>query len=571
MTESTDAGTRRWGFDPRLFQVARSTRRSLVLAVVAGALTAGLVVSQAWLLADLVSAAVVHHRGLSDVVLPLVLLLGVVIGRAALAWASERLANTAAAAATSEMRMALAEGMASGRTVPPEQGATGTLLVLATSGVDGLQSYFGRYLPQLLLAVIVPVTVIAVVAGVDIVSALIIAVTVPLIPLFMGLVGASTAARTQRQMRTLQRLAGHFLDVVEGLATLKVFGRARAQVQAVRAMTDRYRVATMATLRVAFLSSLILELLATVSVALVAVAVGLRLLAGHLGLQTALFVLVLAPEAYLPLRLLGGSFHASAEGVQASRQVFEALDGDRDVHGGVVHDGVVKGGTAPVPDLGRATVTVAEVTVTYPGRDEPAVTSMSFDVRPGEVVALTGPSGCGKSTVLAAVLGLVPVQLGTVRVGDVALGELDRRAWHSQLAWVAQRPHLFARSVADNVRLGHPDAGDDDVRRVLDDVGLGAVIDRLPGGIHAALGDRGGGLSAGERQRVALARAFVRDAPLLLLDEPTANLDGRTEEEVLDALERAVRGRTVLLVAHRPALIALADRTVPVAVVGVPS
>ncbi len=203
---------------------------------------------------------------------------------------------------------------------------SGSLVVLATSGIDALDSYFARYLPQLFLAVIVPVTVVVVVLGADWISAVIIAVTVPLIPVFMALVGASTKARMERQARLLQRLAGHFLDVVAGLPTLKVFGRAKAQVAAVRDITDRYRTATMATLKVAFLSSLILELLATISVALVAVAVGLRLLGGHLSLATALFVLILAPEAYLPLRLLGTNYHASAEGMKAAEEVFEVLE-----------------------------------------------------------------------------------------------------------------------------------------------------------------------------------------------------------------------------------------------------
>jgi ATP-binding cassette, subfamily C, bacterial CydCD len=554
MTTSIDHGTRSRLFDPRLLELTRSTRHVLALAVATGVATSGLVVAQAWLLADVVAAAVDDRRGVAALAAPLALLLGAVTGRAMVAWLSERLAQRSSASATSELRMELASAVSDGRGLRHAPGEAGALVVLATSGIDALDAYFGRYLPQVVLAVIVPVTVIAVVAGADWVSALILAVTVPLVPVFMGLVGASTAARTRRQMRTLQRLSGHFLDVVEGLPTLKVFGRARVQARAVRQMTDRYRVATMATLRVAFLSSLILELLATVSVALVAVAVGLRLLSGHLDFRTGLFVLVLAPEAYLPLRQLGAQFHASAEGLRAADDVFDVVHGPRPVGGG----------EEPVPDLDRVSLAVSEVTVTYPGRTGPALAPVSLRVEPDEVVALTGPSGSGKSTLLSVVLGLVPPSGGVVWVGSTDLARLDRRAWHQEIAWVPQRPHLFARSIADNIRIGRPGASDHEVGDAVERVGLADVVSRLPDGIETVLGDRGAGLSAGERQRVALARAWIGDARLLLLDEPTANLDGVTERDVLNALERLMEGRTVLLVAHRPALVAMADRVVVV-------
>jgi thiol reductant ABC exporter CydD subunit len=429
---------------------------------------------------------------------------------------------------------------------------TGALAVLATHGIDALDGYFSRYLPQVFLAVIVPVTVVAVVAGLDWISAAIIAVTVPLIPLFMALVGASTGERTERQIHTLQRLAGHFLDAVAGLPTLKVFGRAKAQATAIGEMTDRYRHTTMLTLRLAFLSSLVLELLATISVALVAVAVGLRLLGGHLDLRTALFVLILAPEAYLPFRLLGTNFHASAEGMKAAEQVFSVVERPLPPAGTVT----------ATPDPSVTGISLDNIEVTYPGRGQPALRRISFRVDPAEVVAVVGPSGCGKSTLLGVLLGLISPDSGSVRVGGFDLRELDIGSWRSRLAWVPQHPHLFAASMADNVRLGRPDAPARAVAGAVADAGLDEVVDRLPRGLDTRLGERGAGLSAGERQRVALARAFLMNAPLLLLDEPTANLDGATESTVLGGIRRLVEGRTVLLVAHRPELVALADRVV---------
>jgi len=525
------------------------------MMVVLGVATACLVVSQAWLIAHTISDVLVAHDGLALIRLPVTLLLTVIVGRATAGWLSERMADRASASAKSDLREALVEQIARLGPAGMDTERSGRLVVLATSGIDALDSYFARYLPQLFLAVIIPVAVVAVALGADWISAAIIAVTVPLIPLFLSLVGATANARMERQARLLQQLAGHFLDVVAGLPTLKVFGRAKAQVSMVRQMTDRYRAATMGTLKVAFLSSLILELLATISVALVAVAVGLRLLGGHLSLATALFVLILAPEAYLPLRQLGLNYHASVEGMIAAADVFEILERPLPLHGT----------RQDVPDPSGCTLRVDRLEVRYPGRVVPACSGLTLAVDPGEVVALAGPSGCGKSTLLGVVLGLVPVSGGSLRVGAVDLADLDPDSWRAQIAWVPQRPHLFARSIAENVRLGRPDATDDAVRTAVEDAGLGAVVAQLPDGLETVLGHGGSGLSAGERQRIALARAFVRDAPLLLLDEPTANLDGRTEEGVLDAVRRLMAGRTVIIAAHRPSLLTLADRVVHLA------
>jgi len=536
--------------DPRLLRYAHTTRRFIVLAIGIGGATALLVVAQAWLIATIVNDAFFHHGSLSSLRHPLLALLAVIVGRAVLAWATERAAHRASASAKSELRHSATEHIAAIGPGALEQQDNGRLTVLVTTGIDALDGYFSRYLPQLFLAVIVPVTIIAVVAGADWISAVLIAVTVPLIPVFMGLVGLTTRDRTAARMRSLQRLAGHFLDVVAGLPTLKVFGRAKAQARAIAEVTDRYRTTTLATLKLTFLSSLILELLATVSVALVAVAVGLRLLDGNMNFHAALFVLVLAPEAYLPLRALGANFHASADGMKAAEEVFELLEvpvGDRPA------------GTAQPRN---ANIRIAGLEVTYPARRIPALQGADLVVEPGETVALTGPSGCGKSTLISVILGLRSPSAGEVQLGGEDLRDLDLDAWRAGIGWVPQRPHLFARSVADNVRVGRPGATDAEVAAALHAAGLTPAVRRLPQGVETRLGDGGAGLSAGERQRLALARAFVRDAPLLVLDEPTASLDAGTEADVLDAVRRLTEGRTALIVAHRPALAALADRVV---------
>jgi thiol reductant ABC exporter CydD subunit len=518
--------------------------------VVVGGLTALLLIAQAWLIAHVVAGAFLEHRSLGSLRGALVALVGVIAGRSVLAWAAEGVAHRASASAKSELRLAAATHVAGLGPAGLEGAQAGRLTTLMTMGIDALDGYFARYLPQLFLAVIVPVAVIAVVAGADWVSAVLIAVSLPLIPLFMALVGATTKDRTTARMRSLQKLAGHFLDVVQGLPTLKVFGRAKAQARSIADVTDRYRTTTLATLRLTFLSSLILELLATVSVALVAVAVGLRLLGGDMSFRDALFVLVLAPEAYLPLRALGANYHASADGMQAAQDVFALLEQPA---------ATPTGGTRKALDT---SITLHGLEVVYPDRRVLALDDADLVIAPGEIVAVTGPSGCGKSTLLSVILGLRLPQAGSVCLGGVDLKDLDLDDWRSRVGWVPQRPHLFARSVADNIRLGCPDASDAAVAAALEAAGLTEVIGRLPDGVDTLLREGGAGLSAGERQRVSLARAFVRDAPLLLLDEPTASLDGETEADVLAAVRRLVNGRTAVIVAHRPALAALSDRVV---------
>ncbi|SCF68685.1 ATP-binding cassette, subfamily C, CydCD, partial [Streptomyces sp. Ncost-T6T-2b] len=394
-----------------------------------------------------------------------------------------------------------------------------------------------------------PVAVLARIVTEDWVSAAIIVVTLPLIPLFMILIGWATQSRMDRQWQLLSRLSGHFLDVVAGLPTLKVFGRAKAQAESIRTITSDYRRATLRTLRIAFLSSFALELLATLSVALVAVTIGMRLVHGELDLYTGLVVLILAPEAYLPIRQVGAQYHAAAEGLSAAEEIFAVLETEPRTSG-----------NEDAPDTLR--LELADVTVRHEGRAEPSLDAASLTVEPGETVALVGPSGVGKSTLLNVILGFARPDEGQVRVGGRDLAGLDPERWRSRIAWVPQRPHLFAGTIAENVRLARPDADDEAVVAALRDAGAYDFVAALPDGMLTALGEDGAGLSAGQRQRIALARAFLADRPLLLLDEPTASLDGESEAGIVDAVRRLAAGRTVLLVVHRPALLAVADRVV---------
>ena len=540
--------------DRRLLASARIAAAALAAAVLLGVATAALAIAQAWLLARAVTDAFLGGASAGALAVPLTALAGVLGARAILAWAGEAVAQRISATVKSDLR-----GRLLGRAVAlgprwASEARSAEVALLATRGLDALDGYFARYLPQVALAAIVPAIVVVALFLVDVVAGVTVLLTVPLVPVFMALIGMASEARRRRRWTALSRLAGRFLDVVAGLPTLRSFGRAEAQVESLRRVTDAYRRETMATLRVAFLSAFALELLSTLSVALVAVGVGLRLVDGGMTLEAGLFVLVLAPEAYLPLRRLGAEFHASEEGRAAAAAAFEISDTPAPGSGTRVD----------VPDVRHGALLVEDVTVVQPGREVAAPARASLIVRAGEMVAVTGASGAGKSTLLAVILGLEPASSGRVLVTGVggasaAVAELDGEAWRRTVAWVPQQPFLFAGSVADNVRLAVPDAVDADVAEVLAAVGL-ADVDPL-----LLLGERGVGLSSGQRRRLGVARALLRRAPLLLLDEPTAGLDDIAEATVLAAIRGAARsGAAVLLVAHRPAAAAAADRIVVV-------
>jgi thiol reductant ABC exporter CydD subunit len=529
--------------DPRLLRRARAARVFLLGSVAIGVATGILVVVQAVLLARGIAGVVLRGDSVGRVAWWLA---AVVVARAALVWLQEVVAQRAAAAVKSTLRRQVLEHSLKLGPAWLSGERSSALTTLLTKGLDDLDPYFARYLPQLVLAATVPAGVVGWMATGDLISAGTVLVTLPLIPIFMALVGWATAAHSRRRQHALAVLAHHFADVVAGLPTLKLFGRAKAQAAAVRRVTDKHRVASMASLQLAFLSSLVLELLASISVALVAVGVGLRLVNGTLGLETALLVLILAPEAYLPLRQVGAQFHASADGVAASEEVFRVLETPPPV----------RGERTDVPDLRVTSLRLHDVTVRYPDRPTPALEGFDLELWPGEVVALTGPSGTGKSTVLAALLGFVVPERGVVVAGGSAADEFKPELWRRQFAWVPQRPGLLVGNIADNVRLGRPTASDGEVRQALNAAGAAELE------LDTPVGEQGKLLSGGQRRRVALARALLTEAPVLLLDEPTAGLDAEVEAAVVTSLRAT--GRTVLLVAHRPALIAAADRVVEV-------
>jgi thiol reductant ABC exporter CydD subunit len=537
--------------DPRLLRRARAARVMLATDAALGVAAALLVLTQAVLIAQ-VAARAFGGASLADLAVPLVLLIAVAAGRAAAAWGFEVVGRRAATDVLSRLRLELVGRRLHDNPAALDGAESAAVATAAVAGVDSLEATFARYVPQVVLALVVPVAVIAFVASIDLVSAGLMLLTLPLVPVFMWLVGRYTERRARERWQALSHLATHFLDVVHGLPTLRAFNRGEAQAGRIAEVSDRYRRATMGTLRVAFLSGAVLELAATLGIALIAVTIGVRLVSGGIGLEPALTVLVLAPELYLPLRNLAAQFHASADGLAVSARLFALVEGPPAARSGFL---------AP-PSPRAAPVRLEEVSFAYPGRTGDVLDSVELELRPGETIALVGPSGGGKSTVASLLLRLAEPARGRVTVGDVDLALCDASAWRSQLAWVPQHPTLFRGTLAENIRFGAPLADDARVRAAAELVGADAFIRALPDGYETVVGDGGRPLSAGERRRVALARAFLRDAPLVILDEPTADLDPASAELVGEAVGRLRVGRTMLLIVHRPQLASLADRVV---------
>lgn len=539
--------------DPRLLREVRSTRVILAITGVIGVALGLVLVAQAGLLATVVSAAFLDGADLAELRPELVLLAGAVVVRAILVGGRELVGRLTAGNVGAELRQrVLAHAVRLGP-VGLARERRGELAAVATTGIEALDHYVAGYLPQLVLAMVVPLVVLVRLIPLDPTAVVIMVITLPIIPVFMALVGRATEAQTTRRWKVLSRLSAHYLDVVEGLATLRAFGRASAQEHTIAAVGDEYRRATMRTLRFSFLSALVLELVATLSVALVAVAVGLRVVEGDLALQPALTVLVLAPEVYLPLRQVGARFHDAMAGLEACQRAFDLLEVPPPATGAPS-----KAGGEPDVAMGlsqllrREPLVLDAVTFSYPDRPAPAIAGVSLALAPGATVAVVGRSGAGKSTLSSLLLRFADPTQGRLLVGTTDARTFPIADWHASTAWLPQRSHLLTASVADNVRLARSEATDDEVRAALAAAHVLDEVDALPLGIHTVLAEEAADLSAGQRRRVALARVFLRDAPLVVVDEPTANLDGDSRRAVLDSLLELRSRCTLVVVAHEP-------------------
>ncbi|MBN1266330.1 MAG: thiol reductant ABC exporter subunit CydD [Anaerolineales bacterium] len=491
--------------------------------------------------------------------------------RGLLVWQAELAALRFAVQIKKDLRSRLLAHLALLGPVYAQTQRSGELVNTLSEGVDALESYFSQFLPQLIRAALIPLGILLVVFTGDIYSGVVLLLTAPLIPLFMILIGNLAEGITQQQWRTLSRLSAFFLDVLQGLTTLKIFNRSRDQVKVLRSISRQYRETTMGVLRVAFLSALVLEMLATISTALVAVQIGVRLLSGSFDLQTAFFILFLAPEFYQPLRSLGSSFHTGTAGRAAAQRIFEILETSpmvRQAAGDLsrkpstcrteVNQAPEEGSPRMQPESG-VQIHFDCVSFQYKTAQTQALKEVSFSLYPGQISALIGPSGSGKTTITMLLLRFLSPDTGRILVGNNPLETIDPETWRREVAWVSQTPYFFRGSVADNIRLGVPDASEEQVREAATAARALEFIEKLPNGFDTPIGEQGARLSGGQGQRIALARAFLKDAPFVILDEPTANLDPRVEEELQPVFYDLAQQRTVLLISHRLHTILPAD------------
>ncbi len=537
--------------DKRLTRLGRQSPKALYASIALGVAAAWSVIAQAVCLAQMVNGLVFRHQPLHAEWGWGCALAGLFALRAGLSYVAEITAFKAAAQIKSDLRARLLQKyFAQGPLAVVDQASAEAAATLS-DGVEALEPYFSRYMPQVALCVAVPLAILALVFRLDVYSGLILLVAGPLVPLFMVFVGIRAEAINQRQWEKLLLLGVHFLDVLQGLTTLKLFGRARDEIAIARKLSDDYRRTTMAGLRVAFLTSAVLEFFASLAIALVAVLFGARLIHGHIAFYPAFLVLLLAPEYFVPLRGLSVHYHARMTAIAAAKQIFAMLEAPER-----------SSGTAPVPP-GALHITCENLSFSYNGRAVLRGLDASFPA--GKITAIIGESGAGKTTLARLLLGFAQPQAGHILVNGQDLAAMAPQAWWSRLAWVPQSPRLFLGSVADNLRLGNPQALLPDLREAAKRARALEFIEALPGQFDAPVGEAGAKLSGGQIQRLALARAYLKNPDLLILDEATASLDLVNEQLVLQAISALAQGRTVIMLAHRLAVAAQADQVLVLA------
>lgn len=545
-------------FSRRLLALARSENLALTLTIVLGFLGGLLTILQAWIFARIVNDVFLNSLTRDAVLGLLAALLGVVIVKAGMVWGSEVAANLVAQRVKNDLRERLVTHLTALGPAYTQSERTGELALSALEGVENLEAYFSQYLPQVVLAASIPLSVLLLVFPIDPLSGLVFLLTAPLVPFFMILIGRSGEALTSRQFETLQRLSAHFYDVLQGLTTLKALNQSRSQAGVIDEVSERYRDVTMQVLRITFLSALALELLTTISTAIIAVEIGFRLLYRNMEFLPAFFILVLAPDFYLPLRLLGLRFHAGMSGVSAAKRIFEILD----IPPGDVQSSKIEPSKIEPSKIASSNIEFSNVSFTYPTRTQPALQNVTFLIPSGKTTALVGASGAGKTTIANLLMRFIEPQSGKITVGDMPLNSIPPEAWRAQIGWVPQTPYLFSDTIEANLRLAKPNAAESDLLRACERAGLLDFIRSLPDGLNTRIGERGARLSGGQAQRLALARAFLKDAPFLLLDEPTSSLDPALEAELQASVRELMRGRTVLVIAHRLATVYQSDQII---------
>ncbi len=538
----------------RLLSLTRDSRTALILTVLSGFLVGLLTIGQAYLLSSTVNGVFLQGQTLADVFPWLKLILVIIVGRAFFTWLNEVSANIVAVKIKSDLRDRLFNHILNLGPAYTRGQRTGELTTAAVEGIEALDAYYSQYLPQLVITALIPISILIVVFPIDWLSGIVMLVTAPLIPFFMIMIGKGAEVVTKRQYQTLSRLSAHFLDSLQGLTTLKLFGQSKAHTKNIEKVSNQFRDTTLGVLRITFLSAFALELLATLSTAIIAVEIGFRLLYARMGFQEAFFILVLAPEFYLPLRMLGARFHAGMSGTTAARRIYEILDTPIPASSGQLS------AVSEQPSENISSITFEKVTYTYPNETVPALDKINLQINAGQHIALVGASGAGKSTLVNLLLGFVQPTSGTITINhELPITNYELR---NSIAWVPQRPHLFHDTLDANIRLGKPDATKEQIIEAAKAAHLQEFIETLPQKYETVIGESGARLSSGQAQRLALARAFLKNAPILILDEPTSSLDPETESLLEESTHRLMQGRTVITIAHRLNTIFKADNII---------
>jgi ATP-binding cassette subfamily C protein CydCD len=525
--------------DSRLFRISRSSRGLISLSVISALLITISTLAQAFLLSELITGA--FQRDLDiDVLRPtLTVLIAVFSARILLVFLSERFTIRISHKIRIELRRSLFDKLLSNGSELNTHFGPARISLIATRGISNLEPYFTRFVPQLFIALFVPIIIGSTIAALDLISGLIVLFTLPLIPFFGYLIGRFTSDAMQKRWRTLGILSGYVLDLLSGLNTLRLFGRERHQAKKLSEVGEKYRVETMKVLRISFLTSLALEVIATLSVALIAVAIGLRLVDGDIELWRGLVILILAPEAYWPIRNLSAQFHASADGMQSARDIFEILDYPTKVHSGSLSIDSVR------------EISWTDLVIDYPNRE--SVFLPAGRCRSGELNVVSGPSGSGKSSLINAILGVIRITSGKVTVhteaSSIPLQELNQDLWHRQISWIPQDPQFPSGTLRNVFHLSSPSAADEEINSVLEKVGLS----------NLAL-DQPVGLSIGQKRRLAIARALLHPHQILIMDEPSAALDPASEARIIEIFrEHTNSGHLVIVITHRKSILELAD------------
>jgi ATP-binding cassette, subfamily C, bacterial CydD len=539
--------------EKRLLRFNRSARVFLYLTVAAGFGAALCVVAQAWLLSVIVNRVFILRQTLTDVLSLLLIMLLLAFLRALIVWSGDVLAQRSASRLKSSLRESLTQQLFNLGPAYTRGERSGELVNAVIGSVEILDDYMAVYQPTRLLAMLVPVLMLLAVLILDPLSTLVLLFTGPVLVLLLALIGSSVKDITQRRFRELSWMSAYFLDILQGLATLKLFGRSREKIETIRQISARYGSTTLEVLRTAFQTALVLEWGSTIATALVAVEIGLRLMSGNITFERALAVLVITPEFFLPLRQLAIRYHAGTAGKAAADRIFAILDQP-------VTDRRPTTTRSVVP--ARSDIRFDRVSFAYDNGQRPALQDFSLHIPHGQTMALVGATGAGKTTVANLLLRFSEQDSGSIRVGGVPLSEIDPAAWRSQVAWVPQQPHLFYGTIAENIRLAKPNATHEEVVAAATAAHAHEFIAKLPQGYDTPIGEQGARLSGGQRQRLAIARVFLKDAPFLILDEATSHLDAESEALICDALDRLRRGRTVLIIAHRLTLAYTADQVV---------